>query len=87
MEVRPLDWSPDNWATPWPVVRNLEAKYGKFDLDPCAERHTAKAPRFYTRGDDGLGRTGAPIGSPRTGSLIAVLPAQLAAGWAAEKCA
>jgi phage N-6-adenine-methyltransferase len=156
MEVRPLDWSPDNWATPWPIVQELEERYGPFDLDPGAEQHTAKAPRFYTREDDGLshpwfgrvfvnppysdprpwceravraveseeaelvvmllpastdtgwfhefvlpnadieflrgrirflGWAGAPIGSPRTGSLIAVLPAGAAARWAEEKCA
>jgi phage N-6-adenine-methyltransferase len=54
MEVRPLGWSSDNWATPWPVVWKLEAQYGKFDLDPCAEPQTAKAPLYYTKEDDGL---------------------------------
>jgi phage N-6-adenine-methyltransferase len=137
-------------------VRELEKRYGPFDLDPCAEEHTAKAPRFYTKQDDGLnhpwfgrvfvnspysdprpwceralraaasdeaelvvmllpastatawfhevvlpnahlefvrrrirflGWNGVPIGSPMTGSLIAVLPAGAAAGWAKEKCA
>lgn len=42
-------------ATPWPVVRRIEGVLGmRFSLDVCAEPHTAKAPRFYTREDDGL---------------------------------
>jgi len=52
--ARPPDWSSDNWATPWALVRALEAQYGAFDLDPCAEPHTAKAPKFYTKADNGL---------------------------------
>src|SRR5690606_35989226 len=44
-------------ATPWPVVRRIEAALGmRFDLDVCAEDHTAKAPHWYTVEDDGLSR-------------------------------
>ena len=57
-ETQPTDWSRDNWATPWPIVQELEAKYGKFDLDPCAQPHTAKAPRFYTKEEDRGSSTG-----------------------------
>lgn len=51
---KPVGWNSDKWATPWPIVRQLEERYGVFDLDPCCEPHTAKAPTFYTAEDDGL---------------------------------
>lgn len=47
---RPPDWSSDKWATPPELVRDLEAEFGAFDLDPCCEEHTAKAATFYTDG-------------------------------------
>jgi phage N-6-adenine-methyltransferase len=53
---KPAGWSSDQWATPWSLVRALEAELGPFDLDPAAEHQTAKAPRFYTIKDDGLTR-------------------------------
>jgi phage N-6-adenine-methyltransferase len=51
---KPEGWTSDQWATPWEFVRKLEQQFGAFDLDPCAEPHTAKAPRFYTIAQDGL---------------------------------
>jgi site-specific DNA-methyltransferase (adenine-specific) len=54
MSAKPAGWTSDNWETPWPVVRDLEREFGPFDLDPCAQPHTAKAPAFYTVDDDGL---------------------------------
>lgn len=39
------------WATPWHIVRAIEAvDFGgvPFDLDACAQPHTAKATRFYS---------------------------------------
>ena len=53
---RPPDWTSDKWATPWVVVWDLEARFGRFDLDPCAEEHTAKARSFYTADEDGLSK-------------------------------
>jgi site-specific DNA-methyltransferase (adenine-specific) len=53
---KPEGWTSDKWATPWPIVRDLERDFGRFDLDPCAEPQTAKAPTFYTPDDDGLSR-------------------------------
>lgn len=44
----PEGWSSDKWATPPEFVRELEKEFGAFDLDPCCEEHTAKAPTFYT---------------------------------------
>lgn len=42
-------------ATPWPVLRRIERVLDeRFDLDVCAEDHTAKAARWYTVDDDGL---------------------------------
>lgn len=49
-------WTSDDWATPAALVRELETEFGPFDLDPCCRPETAKAARFYTREDDGLGQ-------------------------------
>ena len=69
---RPEGWTSDRWATPWPLLRELETRYGAFDLDPCCEPHTAKAPAFYTVDDDGLSKPwfgrvfiNPPFSSPR----------------------
>lgn len=37
------------WSTPWPVVKGLAhlLDIPQFDLDPCAEQHTAKAEKYY----------------------------------------
>jgi phage N-6-adenine-methyltransferase len=53
-------WTPDDWATPWPLVRELEAEFGAFELDPAATSESAKAPRFFTKTQDGLGQPWAP---------------------------
>lgn len=54
-EPDPREWTNDDWATPWEIVRGLEAEFGAFDLDPCCTESTAKAPKFYTKAQDGLG--------------------------------
>jgi phage N-6-adenine-methyltransferase len=42
-------------ATPRRVVRRIEQAIGsEFELDVCAEGHTAKASRWFTADDDGL---------------------------------
>ena len=51
---RPSDWTSDKWSTPPELVDRIAEEFGTFDLDPCAESHTAKASRFYTIDDDGL---------------------------------
>jgi phage N-6-adenine-methyltransferase len=51
---RPDWWSSDHWATPWPIVRALEAEFGEFNLDPCCRKENAKARRFYTLENNGL---------------------------------
>ena len=40
--------------TPQWLVDQLAREFGTFDLDPCATAANAKAPRFYTRDQDGL---------------------------------
>ncbi len=50
-------WTPDDWATPWPLVHELEQEFGVFELDPCATSESAKAARFFTKEQDGLGRS------------------------------
>jgi phage N-6-adenine-methyltransferase len=44
----------DNWATPVAFFNSVEAEFGLFDLDPCADALNAKAKKFFTREDDGL---------------------------------
>jgi site-specific DNA-methyltransferase (adenine-specific) len=51
---KPDGWTSDQWATPWSLIRELEQRFGPFDLDPAAQEHTAKAPAFYTIEQDGL---------------------------------
>ena len=43
----------DDWYTPEDFFKKIEEEYGPFDLDPCASAENAKAPRFYTKDDDG----------------------------------
>jgi phage N-6-adenine-methyltransferase len=51
---KPPWWTSDHWATPESLVRDLEAEFGRFDLDPCCRIETAKAPLCFTEEDDGL---------------------------------
>ena len=54
------EWTPDDWATPPDFVRRVEEEFGAFELDPCARPATAKAPRYFTKADDGLCQPWAP---------------------------
>lgn len=44
----------DDWATPLQTFRELAHRYGPFDLDVCASEENAKAPRYFTKEQDGL---------------------------------
>lgn len=46
----------DDRGTEWEFIRSLEARPGwrPFNLDAAAAEHNAKAPRYYTREQDGL---------------------------------
>lgn len=48
--------SGNEWATPWWVVSQAAGVLGiqGFDLDVAATAQNAKAPRFYTKADNGL---------------------------------
>jgi phage N-6-adenine-methyltransferase len=48
--------SGNEWGTPWWVVQEAAQALGvlAFDLDPAATAGNAKAPRFFTRADNGL---------------------------------
>lgn len=46
----------DQWATPLKFFKEVEAEFGPFDLDPAADATNAKAPKFYTKEDDGLSK-------------------------------
>ena len=56
--IKPDWWTSDHWSTPQALVDRLAAEEGLagFDLDVCARPETAKAPKFYTVEDDGLGQ-------------------------------
>lgn len=43
-----------DWATPWPLFRELDARLGPFDLDVCATARNAKCGKFFSPEDDGL---------------------------------
>jgi phage N-6-adenine-methyltransferase len=47
----------DNWSTPEWFFRDVEHKYGPFDLDVCADAQNRKCQRFFTSLDDGLSKT------------------------------
>jgi phage N-6-adenine-methyltransferase len=51
---KPDWWTSDHWSTPPKLVEQLASEFGPFDLDPCCETKTAKAPIFYTPDVDGL---------------------------------
>ena len=44
----------DNWFTPDDLFRDIEARYGPFDIDVAASEKNAKCERFYTEGDNAL---------------------------------
>jgi len=44
------------WETPDAAYSELDAEYG-FTIDVCAEPHTSKCKRYYTKEDDALGRS------------------------------
>lgn len=52
----------DNWATPDSFFAAMVARFGPFDLDPAADAANAKAPKFFTREDDGLAQPWAEHG-------------------------
>lgn len=51
---KPTDWTSDDWHTPPEIVEGMAREFGPFTLDPCCRPHTAKAPTFYTKNEDGL---------------------------------
>jgi phage N-6-adenine-methyltransferase len=48
-------FSSDNteWSTPQDFFDEIDEEF-HFTLDPCAQPHTAKCSKYYTREDDGL---------------------------------
>jgi site-specific DNA-methyltransferase (adenine-specific) len=49
-----------NWITPMWLIRFLEDRYGKFDLDPCACVKSHKAERWFGPGSQ-YGRDGLSV--------------------------
>lgn len=44
----------DEWPTPQDYFEKVAAEFGPFDLDPCCTIESAKAPKYFTKEDDGL---------------------------------
>jgi phage N-6-adenine-methyltransferase len=44
----------DEWPTPDSFFSEMVGEFGGFDLDPCCTVSSAKAPKFFTKEDDGL---------------------------------
>lgn len=44
----------DEWGTPQELFDRLNAQYGPFDLDVCANKENAKCPAFLDKAKDGL---------------------------------
>ena len=43
-----------DWATPWPLFRELNARFGPCELDVCATARNAKCGNFFSPEEDGL---------------------------------
>lgn len=46
--------SKQDYATPWPFIRALEARFGKIELDLAATKDNTKAPLWITPEQDSL---------------------------------
>tara|TARA_R100000388_G_scaffold165_2_gene295 strand:+ start:183 stop:620 length:438 start_codon:yes stop_codon:yes gene_type:complete len=46
----------NDWSTPIEFFKKIESRFGEFDLDPCANKHNAKAKLYYTKADNGLSK-------------------------------
>jgi len=44
----------EDWATPWDLFKEWDAKEGPFCLDVCATAQNAKCSRFYSPAENGL---------------------------------
>lgn len=48
------------WSTPADFFAAVSRRFGPFDLDVAATAENAKAPRFFTRAENGLAQPWAP---------------------------
>ncbi len=46
----------NEWSTPLSFYRGLQKEFN-FTLDPCATKENAKCDKFYTKEDNGLGKS------------------------------
>ena len=60
MRERTVSIDKRKYGTPQPFFDRLNAAFGPFTLDPCAEVSTAKCEIFFTEADDGLAQDWAP---------------------------
>lgn len=54
----------DDWSTPQDTFDELNAKFGPFDLDPCASSANAKCFMYYTKEANGLAQSWLVVGIP-----------------------
>lgn len=54
MRERAVNINKRKYGTPQPFFDRLNAVFGPFTLDPCAEPSTAKCEKYFTEEDDGL---------------------------------
>ena len=47
-----------DWATPWPLFRELNAIFGPCELDVCATARNAKCGNFFHRKRTDCARSG-----------------------------
>ena len=54
-----LHFAPEsnNWATPWPIFKKIESRFGPFHLDPCCTDLTAKCNTYITKKQNGLNQS------------------------------
>lgn len=46
----------DEWGTPKHIIELVEKEFGPIQLDPCCTPKTAKAKKFFTKEQNGLGQ-------------------------------
>jgi len=68
----------DEWETPAELFQQISDRWGPFDLDAAATAANAKAPKFFTKEDDGLAQVwggnvyvNPPYGRNETGLWVA----------------
>ena len=73
----------DNWATPQHIYDRLNEEF-HFTLDVCASKENHKAPKFFTKADDGLQQdwcAKAMREAAKGTTVVALIPARTDTKW------